>query len=285
MTDKTKSVIFMVVSAFAFAVTQAFVKLAGDLPAYEKVFFRNLVSLVIAAYICYKNGSSLLGKPKNAKFLISRSLVGAIGMVLYFYSIAHLILADAAILNKLSPFFVTIFAFFFLKEKISRIQIPALVVIFFAALLIVKPRFDLSILPALAGFGSAIFAGAAYTLVRALGKKEKPETIIFVFSLIATTLMLIMMILGKFQVPNFWQLIFMLTAGVTAAVGQFGLTHAYRLAPANEVAIYNYTSIVFAGILGFILWREMPDLLSLMGSAMIILVSFGIFYHNKKNYS
>jgi drug/metabolite transporter (DMT)-like permease len=190
MTNKTKSVVFMLISAFAFAVTQAFVKLAGDLPSYEKVFFRNIISLLIAAFICYKNGSILLGKKESMKFLISRSLLGAIGMVLYFYSISHLILADAAILNKLSPFFVTIFAVIFLKERISKIQVPSMIIIFLAALLIVKPRFELSILPALAGFSSAIFAGAAYTLVRVLGKKERPETIIFVFSLITTLLML-----------------------------------------------------------------------------------------------
>jgi drug/metabolite transporter (DMT)-like permease len=282
MTNKTKSVVFMLISAFAFAVTQAFVKLAGDLPSYEKVFFRNIISLLIAAFICYKNGSILLGKKESMKFLISRSLLGAIGMVLYFYSISHLILADAAILNKLSPFFVTIFAVIFLKERISKIQVPSMIIIFLAALLIVKPRFELSILPALAGFSSAIFAGAAYTLVRVLGKKERPETIIFVFSLITTLLMFLMMILGTFTIPSPKQLFFLLSTGVTAAVGQFGLTHAYRLAPANEVAIYNYTSIVFAGILGFIFWRELPDILSLIGSITIVFVSIYLYFYNKR---
>ncbi len=282
MTNKTKSVVFMLISAFAFAVTQAFVKLAGDLPSYEKVFFRNIVSLLIAAVICYKNGSALFGKKESAKFLISRSLLGAIGMVLYFYSISHLILADAAILNKLSPFFVTIFAVIFLKEKISKVQVPAMIIIFLAALLIVKPRFELSILPALAGFGSAVFAGAAYTLVRVLGGKERPETIIFVFSLITTLLMVMMMFFGTFTIPSTKQLIFLLSTGLTAAVGQFGLTHAYRLAPANEVAIYNYTSIVFAGILGFLFWRELPDMLSLIGSITIIFVSIYLYFYNER---
>jgi len=272
----------MLISAFAFAVTQAFVKLAGDLPSYEKVFFRNIISLLIAAFICYKNGSILLGKKESMKFLISRSLLGAIGMALYFYSISHLILADAAILNKLSPFFVTIFAVIFLKERISKIQVPSMIIIFLAALLIVKPRFELSILPALAGFSSAIFAGAAYTLVRVLGKKERPETIIFVFSLITTLLMFLMMILGTFTIPSPKQLFFLLSTGVTAAVGQFGLTLAYRLAPANEVAIYNYTSIVFAGILGFIFWRELPDILSLIGSITIVFVSIYLYFYNKR---
>ncbi|MCK4956243.1 MAG: EamA family transporter, partial [Candidatus Cloacimonetes bacterium] len=127
MTNKTKAVIFMLISATAFAITQAFVKLSGDLPVFEKVFFRNIVSLVIAFITCQKKGSSLFGDKPNRSFLLSRSLIGAIGMVLYFFSISNLILADAAMLNKLSPFFVTIFAVIFLKEKLSRIQIPALI--------------------------------------------------------------------------------------------------------------------------------------------------------------
>ena len=274
----------MVISSAAFAITQAFIKLSGELPTLEKVFFRNIVSLFIAFVICKKNGSRLFGKRENFSFLLSRSVIGAVGMVLYFYSISHLILADAAILNKLSPFFVTIFAVIFLKEKLSRLQIPSLFVIFFAAMLIVKPRFNLSVLPALSGFGSAIFAGAAYTLVRFLAGKEKPETIIFFFSLITSILMLIPLI-GKFIIPSIQQLIFLLGTGIFAAIGQFGLTHGYRLAPANEVAIYNYTSIIFAGGIGFILWKELPDFLSIIGSVIIIVVSLILFFYNKKQFT
>ncbi|MFO7896493.1 MAG: DMT family transporter [Candidatus Cloacimonadales bacterium] len=281
MSNKTKAVGFMLISALAFAITQAFVKLSGDLPATEKVFFRNLVSLVIAGLICLKNGSALLGKPEHRKFLLYRSVLGAIGMVLYFYAISHLILADAAMLNKLSPFFVTIFAVIFLREKLSRWQIPALILIFGAAMLIVKPRFDLSVLPAVAGLGSALLAGAAYTLVRFLGNKERPETIIFFFSLVTTSLMAISL-LGTFVQPTFRQFIYLLGTGISAAIGQFGLTYAYRLAPANEVSIYNYSSILFAALLGFLLWQELPDLYSILGGVLIIAVSAGTFYLNRK---
>ncbi|MCK4957331.1 MAG: DMT family transporter, partial [Candidatus Cloacimonetes bacterium] len=154
------------------------------------------------------------------------------------------------------------------------------IVIFLAAMLIVKPRFDFSIMPAIAGFGSAIFAGAAYTLVRFLGNKEKPETIIFFFSLVTSILMLIPLY-GKFIMPNPKQLIFLLGTGIFAAIGQFGLTYSYRLAPATEVAVYNYSSIVVAAIIGFSLWHEVPDLLSAIGGILIIITSILLFLHNK----
>jgi len=144
----------MLISSLALALSAASVKLAGHLPVFEKVFFRNIISVVVAFIVLRQKKMPAFGKLENQKFLILRSLLGIVGMVLYFYAISHLVLADSAMLHKLFPFFVTIFAAIFLKEKISKIQIPALFLVFFAALLIIKPRFDCSILPALAGFGS-----------------------------------------------------------------------------------------------------------------------------------
>lgn len=276
--NKKKAILFMLVSAAGFAVMQSLIKLSGNLPVYEKVFFRNLIALFIAYFACKKQKSRLFGTTKTWKFLLSRSLLGGTGMVLYFYAISHLTLADSSILNKLSPFFVTIFAIIFLQEKMAKIQIFALVIIFFAAILVIKPRFNLSVFPALAGFASAIFAGAAYTIVRFLGDKERPETIVFFFSFVTTLLMIIPM-LNRFIPPNTDQLIYLSTAGFFAAIGQFGLTYAYRLAPANEVAIYNYTNIIFAAVIGYFIWGEIPDYLSIIGGILIIVTSVVLYFY------
>ncbi len=278
MSQKTTAVLLILLSAFTFSVMQAFLKLSGDIPVYEKVFFRNLVSCFIAFLIVRKKGLSLFGKKENRGFLMLRSLLGVIGMALYFYAIGHMNLADSSLLNKLSPFFVTIFAASFLKEKITAIQIWALVIVFFASLLVIKPRFDLSVLPALAGFSSAIFAGAAYTAVRYLGKLEKPATIVFFFSLVST-LTMIPFIIANPIMPNMNQLLLLLGTGVLAAIGQFTLTYAYRMAPASDIAIYNYTNIVFAGWWGFMIWQEVPDFMSISGAILIVGISLALFIY------
>ena len=157
------------------------VRLAGNIPLFKKVFFRNFVSLIVTFFMILKTKSKILGKMENLKYLLARSLLGLLGIVLYFFAINHLFLADSSMLNKLSTFFITFFAWLFLKEKLSKFQIISLVIVFFSVLLIIKPKLEFSVLPAFAGFFSAMFAGAAYTFVRFLGNREKPATIVFFF--------------------------------------------------------------------------------------------------------
>ena len=271
----------MLISGLAFAGMAANVKLAGDIPVFEKVFFRNLVSLLAAFVIIGNHRRKIFGKKGNGKFLLLRSLLGLTGVILYFYSIEHLNLADSSMLNKFSPFFVTLFAWLFLKEKLTPAKIISLIIAFAAALLIIKPRFDLSAIPAFAGFLSAIFAGAAYTTVRFLGNKEKPETIVFYFSLISVLGML-PLVLPVFRIPTSRQLFFLLGSGVFAAIGQFALTFAYRFAKASEIAIYNYSNIIFATIIGYILWKEVSDIYSIIGGIVLILTSIWIFFENNR---
>ena len=103
----------------------------------------------------------------------------------------------------------------------------------------IKPKFDLSILPALAGFIGAAAAGGAYTLVRYLNSTEKPATIIFFFSIFSVAILTIPAIIF-YEQPSILQLVYLLLTGVFAALGQFGLTFAYRYAPANEVSFYSW---------------------------------------------
>ena len=281
MDNKPRAVLFMLMSAVAFSLMQTMVKLAGDIPTFEKVLFRNIVSLFVALLVILKSKTSMFGKRENQKYLLARSLLGLSGVIFYFYAINNLIMADAAMLNRLSPFFVTIFAYLFLKEKLLKIQIPALLVVFFGALLIIKPQFSFDIIPALSGLLSAICAGIAYTIVRLLKNRENPSTIVFYFSFVSVIVMIPLTIFD-FQMPVGMQWIYLIGTGFFAAIGQYGLTFAYKYAPAAEISIYNYTTIIFAAILGFIVWGELPDVLSILGSVLIIATAIAVFLYQNK---
>lgn len=259
----------MLISAAAFAAMGAFVKAATDVPLVEKVVVRNLISLVIAGAVIWRAGRPFFGRLANQKLLLLRALLGVAGVTCFFYAVDHLILADAAMLTKLSPFFVAVFALVFLGEEPPRAVVLAMVIAFVGGVLVIKPRFDLSILPALVGLASAVFAGGAYTAVRSLRTREAPETIVFYFSFV-TVVVLAPFIAGRLYVPNLREALLLLGIGVGAAIGQFGLTLAYRYAPAAGVSIYSYTTIVFSALLGLMMWGEVPDTLSLIGGAMII---------------
>ena len=281
MSNKTKAVFCMLISALGFTFMSVTVKYVTGIPLFEKVFFRNLISLGVAFFMLKKSSAPMFGRRENQLALLARSSFGLAGVVLNFYAIANLTLADSSMLGKLSPIFVTIMACIFLKEKIDSKQILSIIITFLGALLVIKPEFSLEMLPSLAGILSAAASGVAYTLLRYLKDKESPDTIIFYFSLISVVFTA-PFALAEYVQPTFIQLGLLLATGVFASVGQFGITYAYKYAKATEVSIYNYSAIVFGIILGFIFFGEIPDALSLLGGAIIIAVAFYIFKHNQK---
>lgn len=281
MSNKTKAVFCMLISALGFTFMSVTVKYVTGIPLFEKVFFRNLISLGVAFFMLKKSSAPMFGRRENQLALLARSIFGLAGVVLNFYAIANLTLADSSMLGKLSPIFVTIMACIFLKEKIDNKQVLSIIITFLGALLVIKPEFSLEMLPSLSGIMSAASAGVAYTLLRYLKDKESPDTIIFYFSLISVVFTA-PLALAEYVQPTFIQLGLLLATGVFASVGQFGITYAYKFAKATEVSIYNYSAIVFGIILGFIFFGEIPDTLSLLGGAIIIAVAFYIFKHNQK---
>lgn len=281
MNNKIKAVLLMLLSSLGFAWMGAFVKLAGNVPTFEKAFFRNFVSLLVSILIIYKSKENPLGKKENRKFLWGRGILGTMGMLCYFYGIDRLILPDSGMLNKMHPFFITIFAAIFLKEKISKHQIISLLIAFTGVIFIMKPSANFyKSMPALICFMSAVFAGAAYVFVSYLGNKESSSVIVFYFSLISTLITLPLSLLN-FTVLNFYQLAVLLLAGVSAAIAQFSLTIAYKYAPAGEVSIYNYSNVIFSSILGIILFSEIPGALSIIGYILITFAGYIVFKYGK----
>ena len=281
LSNRTKGVLFIIMSAFGFAMMSAFVKLSGDLPSFQKTFFRNLTSCIIALILILINKESFFGKRENQKVLILRSLFGTLGIVFNFYAIDKLVLSDANMLNKLSPFFVIIFCAIFLMEKINMKQGISIIVAFIGALFIIKPQFNLDILPYLIGVLGAIFAAAAYTCLRVLGGKEKYYTVVFYFSFFSTIVILPFMIL-VYKEMTLLQFIYLVLAGIFASIGQFGITIAYKYAKAKEISIFDYSNIIFSAIISIIVFNVIPDSLSIIGYIIIFSVSLYMFLYNKK---
>lgn len=147
----------IILSAFFFACMNVSVRLAGDLPSVEKSFFRNLVAAVFAAVILCKNRTVPKVDKKYWGPLILRCVCGTLGILCNFYAIDHLLVADASILNKLSPFFAIIFSFLLLKEKIRPTQAACVALAFIGCLFVVKPGFqNAALVPALIGFQKCI---------------------------------------------------------------------------------------------------------------------------------
>ncbi|WP_459762955.1 DMT family transporter [Alkaliphilus crotonatoxidans] len=266
MSQRNKGIILMILSSLCFALMATAVKAAGDFPTMEKVFFRNIVGMVVSAILIYRSGHSFKGN--NKPFLIYRSILGLSGVFLYFYAIDRLPLANAVILNQLNPFFVLILATLFLKERIEKIQGLAISIAVVGIFLIVKPQPGFMPLPALAGLLSAVFAAGGYTTVRHLRLTDHPQIIIFYFTTLSTLSAL--PFFNQFVMPTWPQLAALLSIGVFATGAQFLMTYSYRYAEASDLSIYSYGNTLFSIIIGLVLWLEIPDPLTLLGFILIL---------------
>jgi drug/metabolite transporter (DMT)-like permease len=280
MSDHNKGVLFLLIAALGFAFMSVFVKQAGDLPVAQKVLARNLVSLIVSGIMITRYKGSYFGKPEHRGLLLLRSTLGTAGMVLFFFSIDRLVAADANMLNKLSSFFLILFSYLFLKEKVSVLQVGAIVVAFLGSLLIIKPAFDLSLLPYATSILAAMFAGAAYTVLRALGPKEAFYTVVFVFSLFSVVVLTPIVAIGWTPMaPHQWG--YLLLTGIGATIGQFGTTIAYKYAPARDISIFNYANVVFVTLIAIPLLGEWPDRWSLIGYVVIFVAAYVVFQSKK----
>lgn len=278
-----KGIFYIILSAFCFSLMDMFVRMSGDLPSIQKSFFRNIVAAVFGCILVLKEKDSFQWKKGSGKYLILRSLFGTLGILCNFYAIDHLALADASMLNKMSPFFVVIFSFLFLKEKVTAAQILLVMGAFGGSLFVVKPTVsNLDLIPSLIGLLGGLGAGAAYTMVRKLGTVGiKGPFIVFFFSTFSCVITLPWLIFD-YHAMTLWQVLVLLLAGLCAAGGQFAITAAYCYAPASEISIYDYTKVIFSMILGFVMFQQIPDFYSWVGYVIICLMAVLMFFYNKR---
>ena len=280
---KYLGILYIICSAFFFALMNMFVRMSGDLPSVQKSFFRNLVAFFFAFVIMKKEGIPFSCQKKNMSALLLRSVFGTLGILCNFYAVDHLVLSDASMLNKMSPFFAVLFSYLILREKITVPQAVFVTGAFLGSLLVIKPTFsNMDFLPSVIGLMGGLGAGIAYTFVRklSLGGEKGPMIVCFFsgFSCLVTLPFLIL----DYHAMSGLQIVTLLMAGLAAAGGQFSITAAYSYAPAREISVYDYSQIIFSAILGFFVFGQLPDLLSWIGYGVICTMAVLMFLYNQR---
>jgi len=270
LSDQSKGIICVILAAFGFSLMTFFVRISGDLPTMQKAFFRNAVALLIAGITLLSKKEPIRIKKGCGGDIFFRCLFGTTGMIANFYAVDHLGIADANMLNKLSPFFAILVSIPLLKEKPSRMDWAALLVAFLGAVLIIRPGATLTLGPALLGLYGGFGAGTAYAFVRRLGRKqERTPIIVFCFSAFSCLLTGPFLIFSYHHMTGL-QWLCLILAGASAALGQFSITTAYKYAPAKDISVFDYTQVIFAAIWGMLFLDELPVPLSIAGYILII---------------
>ena len=273
--------IAIIVSAFGFALMAVLVRLCddygGEVSSFQKSFFRNIIALMIASgvFLGSRSRSDFSLTPKAWLTLIGRSIFGTIGIFANFYALSHIPVGEAMTLNKTAPFFTVIFSALIFKERISKRQMIFLMVAFLGASLVMKPSFrGDDLFAAMCAVTGGLGAGLAYVCVHALGRMKVNGALIVLFFSAFSSLASIPFMMADLCPMTFLQIIIMTLAGVSAAIGQFGITLAYRYAEPRSIAIYDYTNVIFTAILGWIMFSQVPDMISVVGFIAIVFAAW-----------
>ncbi|MDD2906057.1 MAG: DMT family transporter [Sulfurimonas sp.] len=281
--NMNKGVKYMLLASLTFTFMGAFAKLASQhMSSLEVVFFRNIAGVLIIGFAILKKPMTHVGgKPW---LLFFRGMMGFLALLAFFYNIAHIPLGDAMTFSKTSTIFTAIFAWMFLKEKITLGAWGAIGIGFVGIVMITQPsgvgfsKYDIL------GIFSGIGAALAYTSIRELKKYYDTRAIVLSFMGVGTLMPLLLFfispyldikefdyLLGTFVLPEGIVWFYVLGMGLFATLSQVLMTKAYGETSAGIVATVSYMNIPFSIIVGMILGDSLPSLLVTCGIVLIIL--------------
>ncbi len=267
--------LWMLVAGFMFAGMGVFVKLgASYFTSIELVFYRSLLG-VFVTYLAIRHYDLAL-TTVHWKVHCWRGLSGLSGMLLFFYCITQLPLATAISLNYTWPLFLTLLSTFVLKEHLHWSLIAAITLGFLGVILLLQPTLQADHwLTGLVGLASGLFAAIAYIKVKQLSNLgESNWCIVFYFTLICALVTGTWLLLTRFSPVTLHSMLLLLGVGATATLGQLALTQAYRTGKILVVGALGYSTVLFASLLGMLVWNEILPLLAWSGMGLIVLGGF-----------
>jgi len=273
--DAVRGILLRLVAVAASTCTAACVKYLDQqgIPISQSIFVRCALSMVVIVLLAWRVAGVRVLVAHNWRSHAWRSLSGTVGLFTWFASLTLLPLADATAIVFTSPLFVMLLATLFLGERARRHHWIALALGFGGALIMISPhlsagtpRSSLGILLALT---SAISGAMAMLFLRGMSRAEHPLTITFYFSLL-TTLCAALGALRGWPAPTAWQWLLILLGSVLGLVFQLLLTLSYRYATASTLASLEYTSMIMAVLIGYLVFGDVPGIAIWIGTPLVI---------------
>ena len=270
----------MFLSTLAFSLANVFVKQVSHIPAMEVVFFRTVLASTFCIIGLYRANADWRGS--NRSLLLLRGIFGTTALFLFFITLQNIPLASAMTIQYLSPIFTSIIAIFILSEKVRSMQWIFYAIAFSGVLLIEQIDTRVSIFYLIIGTVSAFCSGVAYNLVRSLRGREHPLTVVLHFQLVGVVVGFISLFF-QWKTPVGWDWFFLFLIGVFSQLGQIFLTNALQKERVAGVAIINYSGLIYALLIGSLVFGEMQSAESLAGMLLVVFgVLLSVVYSNRK---
>jgi drug/metabolite transporter (DMT)-like permease len=288
--DLFKAILLKVASALVFAVMSVLVRWLGDrYPVGQVVFFRSAFAILPVVVIYAWRGELIaalrIGRPIGH---LGRGLTAVGAMFCNFTALALLPVVDATAISFVAPLFAVALSALILKERVRIYRWSAVFIGFCGVLVMLLPQFDIgravgtgSALGAMMGLVGAVFAGGSSIQTRALTTSESTSSIVLYFSLICTLAGLATWPLG-WLMPNGPELTALIVIGICGGLAHILLTESYRLAPASLIAPFDYTSMLWALLLGFLVFGEVPSVLVFVGAGIIAAAGLFVIWRERR---
>ncbi|NKW91072.1 DMT family transporter [Rhodobacteraceae bacterium R_SAG9] len=287
-----KGIAFKITAIALFSVMAALIKAtADDVPAGEAVFFRSFFAMFVIFGWLIQRGEMPQGlRVKNGMGHVWRGVIGTTAMAMNFAALGLLPLPEVTAIGFATPLMIVIFAAMFLGEEVRAFRLTAVGIGLIGVTVVLWPRltiFDADQASAMATvgvmlvLGSAVFAALAQIHIRRLVQTDQTSAIVFYFSLTASCLSLLTIPFG-WVVPTWEQAAMLIGAGLIGGVAQIMLTSSYRFAPASVVAPFDYVAILFAILIGYVWFSEVPTAQMLIGASIVIAAGILIIWRERQ---
>lgn len=276
-------IMYMLGATFMFSISTAMSKWQVDTYSFAQVLcFRSLGSLAICSLLILPRKGFSVFRTQHLSQHLGRSTTQATAQSCIIIALGFMPLAGAIAINFSSPLFAALASVLWLKEKIGKERLAALLIGFCGVLLVAGPGADSFRIGALFALGNAVLLGSVTAAVRGMSKTESAETLTMFQMVILTVFFTVAMMLFGFITPTWQDAGLMLVNGIFNGLGQYWWTRSLSLAPASAVGPFYYFSIVFALIIGFVVWGDIPTPALLGGAAIVVASGLYLLWHESK---
>lgn len=288
----TRGILLKLASVLVFIVMASLIKATADhVPPGQAVFFRSFFAIpVIVAWLALQGQLSTGFRAVRPLSHIWRGLMGTSAMGMGFAGLGLLPLPEVTALGYAAPLMVVVFAAMFLGEEVRLFRIGCVVLGLTGVLIVLSPRLSIGTgadlgqdeaLGAIVVLCGALFSALAQVFVRRLVETESTTAIVFYFSVTSTVLSLVTLPFGWVW-PTPGEAALLVMAGLLGGVGQILLTSSYRFADASLVAPFDYASMIFALLIGYFVFAEVPSGTMLAGAALVITAGILIIWRERR---
>lgn len=272
MTSSLKTgALYLLLGEALLAVMGGIIKhLSFELSTEQIVFARNMIALLVLFPVLTRMGRHAL-VTHHFRWHLMRGLVGVSAMYCYFWALGNMPLTEAFLVKLTGPLFMPLIAFWWLRESMGKFSVLALVIGFTGVIVTLNPSIDNTLtLASVIALTGAILAALAKVTIRRMSVTESSGCIVFYFALIGS-LISFPAALMNWQPVTVTSWPWLIALGVVATLGQLALTSAYRMAPTGKVGVYVYSAIIYGGLMGWLIWDEIPSLATWAGGTLIVI--------------